>query len=294
MEDTGASLPTMAFVAFQAVFAVITVALISGAIADRAKWGTWMIFTVIWATDRLLPRRALGVRLLPVTTHPRRRLDRQQPEGDRLRRWHRGPHQRRRRRPRAGDRARPSPGLAPRPDASAQPDAGHARCRPAVVRLVRLQRRLRADRGQLGLGGLGQHLRRHRCRVPHLAHHRAHPRRARHVPRCRLRCRRRPGRHHPVVLLGEPGGRDPPRRHRRCAVRPGRRPEVQAERRRLARRGRRAPRRRPLGHHRRRLLRHRGGPGRRQRPVLRWRRRPALAPGRRARSRCSSTASCSP
>jgi ammonium transporter, Amt family len=40
----------MAFVGFQAVFAIITVALISGAIADRAKWGTWMIFTVVWAT----------------------------------------------------------------------------------------------------------------------------------------------------------------------------------------------------------------------------------------------------
>lgn len=36
MADTGASLPSMAFVGFQAVFAIITVALISGAIADRA------------------------------------------------------------------------------------------------------------------------------------------------------------------------------------------------------------------------------------------------------------------
>ena len=42
--------PVMAFVAFQAVFAIITVALISGAIADRAKFGTWMVFTVIWGT----------------------------------------------------------------------------------------------------------------------------------------------------------------------------------------------------------------------------------------------------
>ena len=42
--------PALAFVAFQAVFAIITVALISGAIADRAKFGTWMVFTVIWGT----------------------------------------------------------------------------------------------------------------------------------------------------------------------------------------------------------------------------------------------------
>lgn len=42
--------PTMAFVSFQAAFAILTVALISGAIADRAKFGAWMIFAGIWAT----------------------------------------------------------------------------------------------------------------------------------------------------------------------------------------------------------------------------------------------------
>jgi len=55
MEDTDAGLPAMAFVGFQAVFAIITVALISGAIADRAKFSTWMIFTVIWATIVYFP-----------------------------------------------------------------------------------------------------------------------------------------------------------------------------------------------------------------------------------------------
>ena len=48
-------LPTMAFVGFQAVFAVITVALISGAIADRAKFGAWMVFAGIWATVVYFP-----------------------------------------------------------------------------------------------------------------------------------------------------------------------------------------------------------------------------------------------
>ena len=48
--DQTGTYPVMAFVAFQAVFAIITVALISGAIADRARFSTWMIFTVIWAT----------------------------------------------------------------------------------------------------------------------------------------------------------------------------------------------------------------------------------------------------
>ncbi|MRX45015.1 ammonium transporter [Agromyces kandeliae] len=37
-------------VIFGATFAIITVALISGAIADRAKFGAWMIFAGIWAT----------------------------------------------------------------------------------------------------------------------------------------------------------------------------------------------------------------------------------------------------
>ncbi len=49
------TIPAMAFVAFQAVFAIITVALISGAIADRARFGTWMVFTAIWATVVYFP-----------------------------------------------------------------------------------------------------------------------------------------------------------------------------------------------------------------------------------------------
>ncbi|SDF36288.1 ammonium transporter [Blastococcus aurantiacus] len=58
MEDTTSEeggLPTMAFVGFQAVFAIITVALISGAIADRAKFGSWMVFAGIWATVVYFP-----------------------------------------------------------------------------------------------------------------------------------------------------------------------------------------------------------------------------------------------
>jgi Amt family ammonium transporter len=49
------TIPSMAFVAFQAVFAIITVALISGAIADRAKFGAWMVFAGIWATVVYFP-----------------------------------------------------------------------------------------------------------------------------------------------------------------------------------------------------------------------------------------------
>ncbi|MGY1710397.1 ammonium transporter [Geodermatophilus sp. SYSU D00758] len=48
-------LPDMAFVGFQAVFAIITVALISGAVADRARFGAWMVFAGIWATVVYFP-----------------------------------------------------------------------------------------------------------------------------------------------------------------------------------------------------------------------------------------------
>jgi len=46
----GDALSGTAFVAFQAMFAVITVALIAGAIADRARFGAWLVFCAIWAT----------------------------------------------------------------------------------------------------------------------------------------------------------------------------------------------------------------------------------------------------
>ena len=51
----GSAYPPLAFVAFQATFAIITVALVSGAIADRAKFGAWMIFAAIWATIVYFP-----------------------------------------------------------------------------------------------------------------------------------------------------------------------------------------------------------------------------------------------
>jgi ammonium transporter, Amt family len=38
------------FVAFQAMFAIITVALIAGAIADRARFGAWLLFCALWGT----------------------------------------------------------------------------------------------------------------------------------------------------------------------------------------------------------------------------------------------------
>ncbi|MEL7976096.1 ammonium transporter [Isoptericola sp. F-RaC21] len=48
IDDFG--VPSIVGVGFQATFAIITVALISGAIADRAKFGTWMVFVAVWVT----------------------------------------------------------------------------------------------------------------------------------------------------------------------------------------------------------------------------------------------------
>ncbi len=50
-----ASSDTLVGATFGATFAIITVALISGAIADRAKFGSWMIFAGIWATVVYFP-----------------------------------------------------------------------------------------------------------------------------------------------------------------------------------------------------------------------------------------------
>lgn len=46
---------SVAFAGFQGTFAILTVALISGAIADRAKFGSWMLFAALWATIVYFP-----------------------------------------------------------------------------------------------------------------------------------------------------------------------------------------------------------------------------------------------
>ena len=43
-------IPVLVFAAFQLMFAIITPALISGAIADRAKFTSWAVFVAIWST----------------------------------------------------------------------------------------------------------------------------------------------------------------------------------------------------------------------------------------------------
>ncbi|TQK75409.1 ammonium transporter [Rarobacter incanus] len=52
-EDSG--VPAYVWVAFQATFAIITVALISGSIPERVKFGSWMVFVAAWVTFVYFP-----------------------------------------------------------------------------------------------------------------------------------------------------------------------------------------------------------------------------------------------
>jgi len=49
------TIPATVFVAFQAMFAIITVALVSGAVADRLRFGPWLAFAAVWVTVVYFP-----------------------------------------------------------------------------------------------------------------------------------------------------------------------------------------------------------------------------------------------
>ncbi|MBL0886451.1 ammonium transporter [Myceligenerans indicum] len=51
----GSGVPALVAASFQATFAIITVALISGAVADRIKFGTWIVFAALWVTLVYIP-----------------------------------------------------------------------------------------------------------------------------------------------------------------------------------------------------------------------------------------------
>ncbi|HEY2775341.1 MAG TPA: ammonium transporter [Candidatus Binatia bacterium] len=46
----GTAIPQGLFMAFQMMFAIITPALVSGAVAERVKFSSWVLFLVLWAT----------------------------------------------------------------------------------------------------------------------------------------------------------------------------------------------------------------------------------------------------
>ena len=193
---------------------------------------------------RLCADRPLGLRLRPRGSH--RWLAGEQARPARLRGRHGGRDQLRRLGAGAGAGRRRPRRLRQGADAAAQPDAGDARRRTAVVRLVRLQRRLCARRQPHRGGGVRDHAV-CRCALDPSAgcsssasatdtRHRWALRRAWSPgwsPSRRAAARSRPiG----AMVMGLASRSD---------LRPRRRAEVPLRLRRLARRRRRAPRRRP-------------------------------------------------
>ncbi|MFJ9521572.1 ammonium transporter [Kitasatospora sp. NPDC101801] len=55
LNDITGTIPVTAFSAFQLMFAIITPALISGAVADRAKFAAWGLFIALWVTVVYFP-----------------------------------------------------------------------------------------------------------------------------------------------------------------------------------------------------------------------------------------------
>jgi hypothetical protein len=161
-DDQTGVYPVMAFVAFQAVFAIITVALISGAIADRAKFSTWMIFTVIWGTLVYFPIAhwvfdfSSGDHKGGWIANTLKAIDFAGGTAVHIN---------------AGVAGR----LEARSDAPAQLDAGHDRCWLAVVRMVRFQCRICNRCRHHCRNSLCEHHGRDRCGIAGLAAHGAHP-----------------------------------------------------------------------------------------------------------------------
>ena len=52
---TSSGIPELLFAVFQMMFAAITVALVSGAVAERMKFGSWLVFAVVWASVVYFP-----------------------------------------------------------------------------------------------------------------------------------------------------------------------------------------------------------------------------------------------
>ena len=192
-------IPPLSFSAFQLMFAVITPALITGAIADRMKFSAWFWFLGLWALVVYTPiahwvfspagwlfrRGALdfaggtvvhinaGIAALAAVLV-------------------------------LGTPAR----VAEAPDAAALAAAHAARHRHPLVRLVRLQRRVGARGQRHRRAGVHQHPHGGRRRDARLAAVRAHPRRARDDARRGVGRGRRPRRDHAVRGLRRWHGAD--------------------------------------------------------------------------------------
>ena len=130
------TIPEVLFMIYQMTFAIITVALVAGSVADRMRFSAFLWFAAGWLLARLCADRALGLgRRLPAEARRARFCRR-----------HRRPSQCRHCRSRRRLCARHAPRLWHRKSRALRPLAGGDRHRPALGRLVRLQRRLGARR----------------------------------------------------------------------------------------------------------------------------------------------------
>ena len=129
----GTTIPHLLFFAFQATFCIITVALVSGAVVERMRFGAFLVFAALWSVlvYAVLAHWAFGGGWLRRAGHAR--LRRRRPGRDGLRLL--GPG--------GGAGRRRAQGLRPPGAAAPQRGLRPARRRPALVRLVRLQRRQR-------------------------------------------------------------------------------------------------------------------------------------------------------
>ncbi|HZU75651.1 MAG TPA: ammonium transporter [Dehalococcoidia bacterium] len=53
--NSGLTIPDVAFVCFQMMFAIITPALITGAIAERTRFSAWVVFSILWSLIVYMP-----------------------------------------------------------------------------------------------------------------------------------------------------------------------------------------------------------------------------------------------
>ena len=148
------NIPVYVHVMFQGMFAIITPALISGAIAERIRFWPFCLFMLLWVTFVYCPLAHM-VWAFDWFDPTRRRRQAgwgghraaRQDGGARLRRRHGGPHRGRHGRAGGVPRARASgDGYPKQRHPPEQHGADAARGRPAVVRLVRVQRRQRRQR----------------------------------------------------------------------------------------------------------------------------------------------------
>ena len=146
------TIPAAVFVMFQLMFAIITVALVSGAVADRLKFGAWLVFAGLWVTFVYFPVAHWVFAFDGFTGETGGWIANKLAAIDF-----------------AGGTAvhinsgaaglalaidsRQAQGLAGDSDAAAQPAVRDARRRSAVVRLVRVQRRF-GDSAPDGIAGI--------------------------------------------------------------------------------------------------------------------------------------------